>query len=1020
MRDDSVNAKQINLDVLALNNWTYKNSLYRWWNLSFLLFSRYRSHVQDALNGIITLSDDDIGTYLHITLPRELRTSTDGKFPLIPNRWLVIRTVGTDNTNVKAVVIESDCPGEDGSQILFTPDAEQKLSKSSDRLRNEYSADPVGKRESMKQVNLGKVFDLAGWLERAEKDVFLTASENGDIMFSAYCFRNRNILSYFDRLTDVVSPATVNFYVVGWLSSDTKSPLYFASSTGIKWDREGNEKEDKPADPYFNDYDSAPVNVAVGANTNEAYFALLERKLAGKQNADKILAAFEALIGDYTADLEKPNAAGLAATHRHTARFSAIDTAMQFYEASTDSKDDNGDNIDKINSLCDKVEYLRNSVFSGRESLWLDFWRYHFFDYFSLINKNKTGTTADRYAPALDPKSKNSVVSKLMDDIEKLSICNNELGELLKNQPNVRGNLTKRYYKPLSPGIIISGVTSPIDIDPNFDYHSEHHPEPDAKCIIPGTESLPPGVASVINRLLTEPGAAVPHKQPFAPIYAEWQSKYVNIPYEYWEFDGFQYNLKNGVKIEDFENREGFYTAIGGISPLSGHFKDMAGAKLAAFAESLGKEFPEELSTPTILSQDMSGFTEAIAQRDVRPFGTPDADGDVNDKIITDKGIVFISNLLGFDNDADHLSPSWFPMLRNDGPKGTPYFDMRCGGFSITDLLIYDKFGRKIIFVNSTQETGMVYAKNYPLIIGDTMRGQKKYALLTPAFLMDTTLNADIKLICFITHNIVNESLMFHSCNGEYLGEITVTSDKPVWIPANSPTGDVPATAKTFIDSVTFGGINRFLQICRQIGKALSSVGEKPSNLLQSILGRSLAMIDVKLSFGFYGKPYRNINWADDGGEPDYWSYKFPFALGDPGERGDGFVAAFTDGTAEKMTLSGAIAGCSIGIKEKAEFTAICVPDTFFTVRTGLLPAFKFRLPDEASRCTDVDQRIDINNALVFMNGSKEQKDVYLPAQSTGSELSFANSEGVFPVAKVIKDTAAPIVTDGTLLRKQK
>ncbi len=1016
-------AIRINLDVLTLNKETCKQSLFRWWNLNFEGFSEYRTTVQDALNGNTLLNEKDLGAYLHMTLPRNLRTSENGVFPLIPNRWLVIRTCGPnggDFSKSKAVIIESDCPSDNGTLFLLTSEAENILKNSKDDKRSNFKKNIIGENESMSQIILGKVFDFDGWEERAAKDVFLTASENGDIMFSAYCFRNLNILSYFDPLENV-PPSEVNYFVVGWLSSDENAPLYFASSTGIKWDKESSKILE--GDPYFK-YDEASVNVALGANINDAFLALMETKLklAKIQEADKIISAFSALLGDYTSDLEKPNASSLAASHKHTARFSVKDTALRFY-----SEDGNSENLIGINTLCSEIENLQKSIISKREQLWLNFWKYHFYEYIPIVAENMTGKEQEDFEDYLKADSSKSVILPLINDLKKLNNCHKNLENMIKPDSKLKSGFTKRYYKPLSPSVVVFGVDSPPDIDPDFNGYGSVELNPE-KCEIPNMKNLCGEIAALINFFKNETQYQTPHKQPYAPIYLEWQVKYVNIPFDCWKFDGFRYNLNSNINIADFENEYGCFTGFGGISPLSGSFEELVKSKFAVLGESLGKSFNNNFSSLAILSQDMTGFTEAVAQRDIRPFGVPVAQSDKNDKVKVGQFEASFGNMLGFDNDEDTLSPDWFPKLRNDNKNGTPYFDLRSGGFYITDLIIYDKFGRKTIIIDSSQQTGTKYAPNYPLIFGDTMRGQKKYALLPPSFLMDTTLVANIKLSCFITNNIVNESIIIHGSSGEYLGEIAVTSGKPVWLSASA---DIKIEDKIdkFIKSVVGNGsdMKRFKQITNQIEKSLSTVGDKPASLISATLGRPMAMLEINLSFDFYGKPYSNINWtAEDDDKPTYWNYDFPFSIGDPNEREDGFVAAFAkeenkNDIYEVMTESGAIANCKLKVNSGTDFMAICIPDTFFTVRTGILPAFKFRLPEEASLTSGIEQRIDVNNAMAFLSkNDANEKDIYMPAQTDSCDISFKIGSEEFPVAAGIKEDAVPIIYDGVILRKPK
>lgn len=941
-------AIEINLDVLALNKGTLENSLFRRWNLDFSSFSKYKYLLPNAFDGGNVVDENDIGIYLHMTLPRDLRTSSEtGEFPLIPNRWLIVRVV--DN-QTKSVVLESDCPDDDGTPFLLTPTIKDIFEKSKDPIRNNFEATPLQGGLDLQSINLGKVFDFKDWQERAANDVFLTASENGDIMFSAYCSHNRNILSYVDTMDDIDpnKKTTVDYYVIGWLSSNDATPLYFASSSGIAWHKNG--VEDKENDPYFATYDIAPINIVLGNNANDAFLSLFAQQLAGhdgKVDKDEILSLFSALLNDYTADMDK------ADDYLHTSFFSILDAAPSFY--SEKNKD-----ISNIIILCEQIENKRKNIVALRENLWLDFWRFSFLNFIHFPQKNYTGKESKDYA--------NINTQKLIDEIISFNKDCQMLDTLIKNNPDIKNKNIKRYYKPLPPSLIVSGLNAPKDVDPTFD---------GKRTIDVSTEregNLPAGVSATLKLMQEEPSAN-PHKQPYDPIYIEWNAKYIHIPFEYWEFDGFNYRLKEDVNVGSFDG-----ILIGSISPLSRHFETVVKDKFSILGEKLGQKIDTNSLDIKILSQDLTGFIEAIAQRDIRPFGTP------ND---------IIGNVLGFDNDADLLSLDWFPKLCNDAPNGTPYFDLRSGVFTLTDLAIYDKFGRKIIFINSTQETGVVYADNYPLIISNPIKN--KYALLPPAFLMQTTLLADMELQFFVTHNVVNESFILHSKNKEFLGEIMVINSNIEYKGSiNNP------KISNFIDDIIKGGMKRFTEIAALIDDTLSKVQKKPDNVLSAALGRPLAMINVNLRFDFNSNPYRNINWADNGNDPTYWSYDFPFTVGDPMERNDGLITTF-DNVGR------------LGVHKPANFTALCVPDTYVTVRTGLLPPFKFHLPNEASNCADIEQRINVNGAKAFITEG-DKPEIYMPVFKN-QNVHFVTADGkTFSIASNLKPSAVPVLASGILL----
>ncbi|MEU5213668.1 hypothetical protein [Streptomyces sp. NPDC020742] len=147
-----------------------------------------------------------LGVYLQWELPAALTQGRHdeeegvGDFPLVPNRWLVVRH--TDSTRgLKAWVVESDyLDPMDGTVSFQAPDSEEPAA-----------------------TLIGKCHELTGpWREpAARREPFLTAIGPGLLTFSVFQPYNSNVFSLHDTLLDTPEgelPAQerLSYFVAGW------------------------------------------------------------------------------------------------------------------------------------------------------------------------------------------------------------------------------------------------------------------------------------------------------------------------------------------------------------------------------------------------------------------------------------------------------------------------------------------------------------------------------------------------------------------------------------------------------------------------------------------------------------------------------------------------------------------------------------------------------------------------------------------------------------------------------------
>ncbi|MFF5710637.1 hypothetical protein [Streptomyces sp. NPDC012756] len=159
--------------------------------------------------------EDRLGVYLQWELPAALTRGRHdeeegvGDFPLVPNRWLVVRHTDSTRT-LRAWIVESDyLDPMDGSVSFQDP----------------HTTEPSA-------TLIGKCHQLTGrWQEPADRRTpFLTAIGPGLLTFSVFQPYNSNVFSMHDTLVDVPEgelPARerLSYFVAGWYADPSSDIL---------------------------------------------------------------------------------------------------------------------------------------------------------------------------------------------------------------------------------------------------------------------------------------------------------------------------------------------------------------------------------------------------------------------------------------------------------------------------------------------------------------------------------------------------------------------------------------------------------------------------------------------------------------------------------------------------------------------------------------------------------------------------------------------------------------------------
>ncbi|MFC7329914.1 hypothetical protein [Marinactinospora rubrisoli] len=271
---------------------------------------------------------DVLGVYLQWQLPEALargRHDPDGgvgDFPLVPNRWLVVR-YRYESREVRSWLVESDYLDEwQGTVSYLDPHAGTP------------TATKIGRRHD--------IAPGSPWREPSgRREPFLTAIGPGLLNFSVYQPFNENVFSMHDPLDGIDGDDRLAYFVAGWYadpdsdilmseedsaaliesldwsptpgSGPRRRSVYTGSVLGLNWTPDTEIPDSIP--------DRRDIAVAVGNSTAEAASALLdEADGTGALSADDA-ELFRAFVLDALDQLDKPEGQDLVQRAAHRSGF---------------------------------------------------------------------------------------------------------------------------------------------------------------------------------------------------------------------------------------------------------------------------------------------------------------------------------------------------------------------------------------------------------------------------------------------------------------------------------------------------------------------------------------------------------------------------------------------------------------------------------------------------------------------------------------------------------------------------
>ncbi|MEY8533774.1 hypothetical protein AALH30_09655 [Blautia pseudococcoides] len=946
--------KSLELEAMVVDDLTGGNSIFRRWEFNYPALDRFYSPEPSSTNRNNEI--EERGVWIRFVLPRELRTKKEDMqdYPCIPNRWLIIRSDGIMG-NVKSWVLEGDCPVSDhmeqdeksaaletSSMYLISEQQKQIWENSSDPYRK--NALTSSAAAGGYHVNMGVAFEAANWGERDDSPLFLTACAPGNPIFSAYAAHNRNILSFFDEM-EGMDKGELDYFVVGWYSNFQLPDVYAGRISGIHWNKGGvavTKEQDIYRDELAEIVQGQKLNVAVGASTEEAFRAYLNRRFTmdGKipeersGELDALLAALYYNVMDH-----KTSPAGRNRLENiiHDNKFESRSGGTKYVilsetEGRAELTQKEQDLLDRLNRFDDELELLT----AMRQRLLEMWWKK---GYLKTLHRHKNPRKPEDYDMFFDVTQKDSLVSSVMAKMHEVRMLYEYLpkeGEKLEQYGRDHGvkdgHILKalpkpRYWREGNPVILINGTEPAEDLKTG-----EYELLPQFNCSqVPKCPELPEELQSILEIVRSEAadGQGEIKKeqsdwyQPWKPVFMEWIIEYQPVNLESFFFDGTDYQYRGS------ESGTGELWQFGGISHLDAHHKSVFAQRISQLSEQTGISIGQalkEISGWKLLSQELVSLKDGMAQQDYRTFRRPYREPVGDSGYTLDEILGFSGNEEGFWEASGGRLES-VPLISGDSyPPFTPF---QAGRGKIAELFLYDAFGRVMPLILSGEEKGLFQEKNFPLIRPEYMAAGRtggfsrtenrnefwmKPRLLQYGRLHFEFLRTKEKEMVhgYIIVNHMNRSLLLYAPDGSLAGELigiytTSARRKVMFRPAGR--SGVKTTEELIEKYPVLGSVAQarkegtpeaFWEFLDTIDRAIWTIGQFGSDSDEDIalsFGRPLALLRAESFIELDGTPRQDAGWK--GGfqaeQEALCGRKFPVRIGDKSIRDDGVVGYFLE-----------------------------------------------------------------------------------------------------------------------------
>lgn len=209
----------MHLDAMVLNKMAEVTTPFLRFQMDYSKLSAFESPEPPPFAGASS-AQPAAGIYLHWTLPKALRHGIhkdDGstEFPLVPNRWLVVRMQTGAANATKAWVLESDyLSAPDGSNAGTSPFVDPRT---------------AGQDGLPQATAIGRALPLKDFSATSAATPFLKAVAPTSAIFTVFSPGVENVFSLYDDISDdagaAIAKGEFTYYVTGWYSDPTHDPI---------------------------------------------------------------------------------------------------------------------------------------------------------------------------------------------------------------------------------------------------------------------------------------------------------------------------------------------------------------------------------------------------------------------------------------------------------------------------------------------------------------------------------------------------------------------------------------------------------------------------------------------------------------------------------------------------------------------------------------------------------------------------------------------------------------------------
>lgn len=369
------------------------------------------------------------GVYLHWTLPEALRegaheTATGvTTYPLVPNRWLVLRYSGPLNARVAtAWVVESDyLDPNHGTSPFIDPRA-----------------------STLQITSIGRKVDLNNpqWRDGGNPDLFLTAVGPANLTFASYQPYTANVFSIHDTMDGLSDTETLSYLVMGWYSNPAKDVLadgdfaalleqlrwavtesqtatqsiYHGMVWGVQWTKNGDAPKSAMPTPQ-------EVCLAVGNTSIDALTALIAKQAADAGKSDLLNAELlEAFQYDLLPLLDQPDGPQILEQKIHEQWFGSYQGGYLWEIVAKQGTDPDPhwlapDWLIDLNQTQHELDEARLTLQSMQWELYALWWKQQYASHLPP-NRYPSDMTPQMFAEQFDPTNQSGLLYKVYRQME--------------------------------------------------------------------------------------------------------------------------------------------------------------------------------------------------------------------------------------------------------------------------------------------------------------------------------------------------------------------------------------------------------------------------------------------------------------------------------------------------------------------------------------------------------------------------------------------------------------------------